>query len=309
MSKATAYILGILLTLVVGVILYINMCSECALPMASNTTTTNTAAPSDNTQKAVTPQPTAYPFSVKDNTYEFEVNENFNFNVSSAAIKMPIAENVSNGVNSLKSYMLENSNKMVTITGYYTKEERNTSTFPNLGQARANAVKNYLVEQGIPSSQTNIAGKLMPSMTPSNFTYLGPLTFTVDEKAADIEAQLTTLREEILANPLVLYFNTGEASINLSESQRLKVAKITNYLDKVEDAKCLIIGHTDNVGNRNNNIKLGLERANFAKDYFTNNGLPTGKMETTSKGPDQPIANNNTADGKAKNRRVEVTLN
>ena len=63
---------------------------------------------------------------------------------------------------------------------------------------------------------------------------------------------LKVLHDEIVANPLILYFKTGEAEIQLSSSQRQKVANIANYLDKVDDARCRIIGHSDNTGNANN---------------------------------------------------------
>ena len=85
------------------------------------------------------------------------------------------------------------------------------------------------------------------------------------------------MKEKINANPLILYFKTGKAQIDLSAEDRQKVADIKNYLDHVEDAKLDVIGHTDNVGSRDTNIRLGQQRADFAKKYLVKNGISARK--------------------------------
>ena len=62
-------------------------------------------------------------------------------------------------------------------------------------------------------------------------------------------------------------------------------------------------------GSRTTNIKLGQERADFAKQYLINNGISDAKIKTSSQGPDSPIASNTTDEGRSKNRRTVVTLN
>ena len=107
----------------------------------------------------------------------------------------------------------------------------------------------------------------------------------------------------------MLNFNTGQAAINLTPEQRQKVADISRYLDKVNDASCSVVGHTDNTGSRATNIQLGQERADFVKAYLTRNGILESKISATSQGPDSPIASNDTEEGRTKNRRTVVTLN
>ena len=70
-----------------------------------------------------------------------------------------------------------------------------------------------------------------------------------------------------------------------------------------------IVGHTDNTGQRETNMRLGQERADFAKAYLMRNGIPENRINATSKGSDEPIASNATEEGKAKNRRTVITLN
>ena len=125
---------------------------------------------------------------------------------------------------------------------------------------------------------------------------------------AGAEAKIEALGKEIRANPLILHFETGEAYIDLTAAQRQKIADISRYLDKVPKSDCIVIGYTDNQGRRRTNMKLGQERADFAKAYLVENGIPESRIKTDSKGPRDPIADNNTEEGRAKNRRTEISI-
>ena len=105
-----------------------------------------------------------------------------------------------------------------------------------------------------------------------------------------------------------MYFNSNQTEISLTPEERQKVADLSHYLDNVSDAKISCVGHSDATGSRKTNIKLGQDRADFAKDYLSKNGIARAKIESTSKGPDEPLADNTTPEGKAKNRRTVVTL-
>jgi len=70
-----------------------------------------------------------------------------------------------------------------------------------------------------------------------------------------------------------------------------------------------IEGHTDNVGSKDLNYKLGLERAEAVKRYlYENQQIPLHKMNVISYGEDKPIAPNKTKAGRAQNRRVVIKL-
>lgn len=304
MSKTFAYILGILITIILGIYLYLSYCSECQ-PVMDDSEVTVTQAVAEEPA----PDPTSFPFSVEHGDFNLEVNDNFNFDRSNPSFNLPVSNKVENGIAQLQSHLDNNPIKVVNITGYYRSDEANGTAFPNLGMARANAVKNYLVSKGIASSQTNINGSLMDDYVDDNGVLKGPIAYEMTQLAENQEELLNALRTEIIEDPLLLYFNTGEASIVLDAQQRQKIARIANYLDKVEDAKCLVTGHSDNVGSRATNIRLGQERADFAKAYLIQNGIPEDRIVTNSKGPDEPISSNNNDEGKAKNRRVEISLN
>lgn len=304
MTKKLMYLLGIIITILVGTYFFITCCTCCGFATTDSNTITDT---NEEVQTPIEPKATAYPFSLKGNGFEFDSNDNFNFKSSEFAYQEPLSENVNKGVAAIQQYIDKDPKNAVTITGYYTAEEENKSAYPNLGIARANTIKNYVVTSGVPSSKLNISGQLMNSMVPKDSIYIGPVAYDA-VIAEDNTAQMDALYLKIKSNPLVLHFKTGQAAINLTAEQRQKIADISTYLDKVEGAMCNVVGHTDNTGDRTTNIGLGLKRAEFAKEYLTNNGISPSKINTSSKGPDEPIATNDTEEGKAQNRRTVITL-
>ena len=82
--------------------------------------------------------------------------------------------------------------------------------------------------------------------------------------------------------------------------------ELKNYLKKYPSKKIYVEGHTDSVGT--NNYAFGLDRANNVKDYLILEGISASIIEATSKGEDAPIAENNSEKGRAKNRRIEITI-
>lgn len=309
MSKKTSYLLGILLTIIIGTLLYCYLCDDCHCFPSGETEkeTTNTIV----AEPEVIPA-THNAFSISDANGDFniKINDNFNFKTSNFSILEPLSADVTSGVSKLKDYLLANPLKDIDITGYYRSDETNDSAYPNLGLARANAVKNYLISQGIPSKQIDTHGQLNDDINPDDAsTLFGPLKFgivTFEEDATDeaLEAACDAIRK----NPLMLYFNTGQAQISLTAEQRQKIADISRCVDKL-GVKVQVVGHTDNTGVAASNMKLGQGRADFAKDYLVRNGILSSNVEATSKGQTQPIADNNTEEGRTKNRRTIITIN
>ncbi|NJM78737.1 MAG: OmpA family protein [Flavobacterium sp.] len=249
-------------------------------------------------------------FSFKSPDVSFSCQDNFNFLASNFSILLPVSDSINIGISKLKETLDKTPSKF-NITGFYTSKEKNTSIFPNLGLARANAVKNYLVENGIPENKLELFDQLKEDLTLKNDTLFGPVNFewlTFDSKVVE-EKDWNTIKKNINANPLILYFKTGQSSIDLTQGQKQKIAEIVNYLNHVEGSKINIVGHTDNQpGVRNTNKYYSEERAKFAKKYFVSNGIAETKIEASGKAESEPIADNATEEGKAKNRRTEVTI-
>lgn len=91
----------------------------------------------------------------------------------------------------------------------------------------------------------------------------------------------------------------------LIDSSYIELDKWVNFFRKNPSLKIEITGHTDSTGIESENIALSKERANSVKNYFLNNGV-INSILTDGKGSKEPISDNITPEGKAKNRRVEI---
>jgi outer membrane protein OmpA-like peptidoglycan-associated protein len=69
-----------------------------------------------------------------------------------------------------------------------------------------------------------------------------------------------------------------------------------------------VVGYTDNVGTRDNNMDLSQKRADSVRDYVVSKGIPRDLVQAEGHGPDNPIADNSSVEGRATNRRVEIIV-
>ena len=102
------------------------------------------------------------------------------------------------------------------------------------------------------------------------------------------------------------FFDTGK-SVLKPDAQ----AKLSDLVDKTKGVNLEVIiavGHTDTVGSAAYNQKLSIARAESVKKFLTSKGIETNRVYTEGKGFTQPVADNKTAEGRAKNRRVEVEV-
>ena len=86
------------------------------------------------------------------------------------------------------------------------------------------------------------------------------------------------------------------------------LAQIVALLQQNPTLKLFVVGHTDSTGSRELNMKLSAQRADAVAAQLIGQGVTGSRIATSGVGPDQPVASNATADGRAQNRRVEVTL-
>ncbi|MDP2883931.1 MAG: OmpA family protein [Ignavibacteria bacterium] len=103
---------------------------------------------------------------------------------------------------------------------------------------------------------------------------------------------------------LYINFDTGKSTIK-PESEQI-IAQIVEMLKSNPDLKLSVEGHTDNVGNAKSNKTLSEQRAKAVVAAITAQGIAGERLSSVGHGQDKPIADNNTEDGRAKNRRVEL---
>jgi len=109
-----------------------------------------------------------------------------------------------------------------------------------------------------------------------------------------------------LVMPGNITFASGSSDISSSFYPTLNsLVKVFKEFDKngVE-----IIGHTDSTGSNDLNMRLSRDRAQSVASYLASNGVSSARISAMGVGPSQPIASNDTAEGRAQNRRVEINL-
>ncbi|AWV98089.1 OmpA family protein [Arcticibacterium luteifluviistationis] len=114
--------------------------------------------------------------------------------------------------------------------------------------------------------------------------------------------------EELLFEPLDVYFETAKSSITHTEEIDNFLSTAKKYLAAHPDKKLSIVGHTDSDGTDVTNDRLSLVRANLLKDFLVKDGFNANQLITSGKGEMMPLASNDTPEGKAKNRRATVKL-
>ncbi len=190
------------------------------------------------------------------------------------------------------------TDNILEITGYYLKNEKNTSTYVNLGLARANEVKQLLLED-MPAERIRVVGAVSPHPEDLTADFLDAVDFNwLDKPKSTVE---------VFADRTIIRFPFNSV-------QKITDPLIDNYLNEL--AKKIIAtkeqvsltGHTDNVGEPEINVQLALRRAKMIRDLLIKKGVNRNQIKTYSKGENAPIAENETELGRQKNRRVVVRL-
>ena len=118
---------------------------------------------------------------------------------------------------------------------------------------------------------------------------------------------LTEEEKGVLAAALagVQFASNSDELIGDSES---KLDDIVTLMQAHEDFSLMISGYTDNTGNADYNLELSDKRAQSAKNYLVSKGIAADRIEAKGYGIENPVATNDTPEGRAQNRRVEFEL-
>jgi len=137
----------------------------------------------------------------------------------------------------------------------------------------------------------------------------------MDKQAQQIEEEIPGATVERIDDGIIItfdensgvFFETNKYNINAASQESLN--KLAGILVEYPDTIILVIGHTDSVGAEDYNMTLSKNRANSVTNYFINNkGLKSNRFTTNWFGEQKPLHDNNTANGRAKNRRVNIVL-
>jgi len=168
-----------------------------------------------------------------------------------------------------------------------------------------NQVSGYLTELNPFGFNENV-GAVVPYDEAVNLFFLKNIN-DIESTSADKADYSNQATQVIASGEWKINFNTGSAEISNSSSK--EVEKIYNLLVQAENTKITVVGHTDNVGNADSNLVLSKSRAQAVVNYLKQKGIPENRFQMVDgKGQNDPVADNNTASGKALNRRVVITF-
>jgi outer membrane protein OmpA-like peptidoglycan-associated protein len=134
----------------------------------------------------------------------------------------------------------------------------------------------------------------------------------MDKKADELDEELENAEVERVGEGIKVTFDSGllfdfdSAALRSNAEQNL--AEFAESMKDFEDTKILIVGHTDSKGPADYNQDLSERRAQSASDYLDRQGLNSGRLITVGKGESEPVAPNETEEGRQQNRRVEVAI-
>lgn len=115
-------------------------------------------------------------------------------------------------------------------------------------------------------------------------------------------------QEELLFNPLDIYFESGQSGISRNAEINAFLETAKAYLDAHPDKQLTLTGHSDSDGPEDLNQNLSEGRAARVKEILLAEGFKAEQLETSGKGELEPIVPNDSPENKAKNRRVSIRL-
>lgn len=197
-----------------------------------------------------------------------------------------------------------NSGDTLSIVGLYRADEPGGE---ELGMARARAARALFPE--VPDDRVRLSARQINSdglaeggapMESSAFDWLA-MSLRKDESAI-IESDKSASQREIV---ILFPFNS---------SVRQKDAKIEAYLKELGElhkndaATFTVVGHTDNIGSEAQNDKMGMDRAESIRKTLMGYGIAQNRIQVSSRGQRDPVADNSTDEGRQRNRRVVITI-
>lgn len=173
-------------------------------------------------------------------------------------------------------------------TGYNTRKINNTDNNSNLANNSSSGNEN---------DENNSSSHLNANPNETDATGLK----TQITKAAFDNAEIG---DRFRLNQIYFEFNSSE----LLTVSYIQLDSLYNILEQKPSVRIEIRGHTDNIGSESYNKKLSVDRAASVYNYLIEKGIPKTRMKYRGFGPNVPVADNNTEEGRELNRRVEIFI-
>lgn len=238
------------------------------------------------------------PEEVQEGKIELDENEKFVYTEKEVLPELN-TEN-KNRIASIASQMKADQDMNLVIQGAFTPAEKDVKPgfFENLGIARADAVRKMLTDDGVEEDRISL------DFVEDEGALENPIRFELTKK--EIEAAQYTFTNMSFSD---ITFDSESAVFRRPTRQfQLYADSLRTFLQLNPDRTLIVTGHTDDQGTEDLNYKLGIRRGNSVRYYLQTTSKIKTPIEVRSKGETAPIADNSTAEGRRKNRRVQITI-
>ena len=121
-----------------------------------------------------------------------------------------------------------------------------------------------------------------------------------------VEVRLDRIEQGASIDLNTIRFESG--SSELEDGYQADLVRLVNWLESNSSASVEIIGHTDNVGSNASNLTLSVDRAESVKAFLEASQIPSTRLLASGKRSTDPVETNESEDGRAANRRVEIRI-
>lgn len=134
----------------------------------------------------------------------------------------------------------------------------------------------------------------------------------MDKQAAEVQRDIAGSKVERIGEGILITFDSKAMfdinKFSLKSTTRNDLNDLSTILNKYDDTKILVRGHTDNSGSETYNQELSQNRATSVRNFLSQKGVTSSRMTLEGFGEYAPIADNSTASGRRQNRRVEIAI-
>ncbi|MFK7809044.1 MAG: OmpA family protein [Saprospiraceae bacterium] len=201
----------------------------------------------------------------------------------------------------MQTWLADNrGDNLLEITGRYDDDEVSPSGYENMGLARAAIVRALLLTE-LPEERIRLKSELIEVIDKSDLSDNDIIT-TAWKSISDNDSDLIKLDKKVV---ILFPKNSIKKETNKETDKYLK-----SVAERVKDSGEIIhlVGHTDNDGDEASNLKLAKKRALRIRRILRQKGVSRDQIKVETKGETEPVATNETENGRYLNRRVVLTL-
>ncbi|BDS10321.1 OmpA family protein [Aureispira anguillae] len=261
------------------------------------------------------------PFEVNDisSSFKMEVANNLVFNYSSSSLLLELPADIKQALIDLATYLNDQPSRKLILTGYNHPDELNKTTLVNLGLARANYVRNLLVNLGADGQQIEIKGiaderlavfesdlyqQFLPNAMGFEFDVL-PI-----RSKKSLSRKISKIESDFKEMQVFRFKDFGEDKHKIIINDKLKtyMNDLILYLSINKKAKIYCVGHSNKLATKESSALKGTERAQYVRDFLINHGILAERIEITTAADSHPLGEETTKYGQQINRRVDLFI-